>query len=172
MGWFGVGQGIAGLGNDLSTAKDALRDDKAKALENQLRMQQWQLQIRQLQQALGMSPLKPEGTISTPGGGTAGITFDPRSGAFGTQTVIPGRSSADVQKQIDDGMAGLPEPIKARVAPIAHSLAAAGQPEKALEFIAQVAKEKQDKPTPFSEWAQEHAIEIENGELKIGRAHV
>lgn len=99
--------------------------EKLAQLMGPLELQELQERLNQLRQP------KEAGTIATPGGGTAGITF--QGGKYGTQQIQPGLSGAAAKQEIQKMAAAAPNPeYKATLQSYADSIDAGQDPLTAL----------------------------------------
>lgn len=96
-GWAqAIGQTAGQAGNDLGSAYDKNVKDALSLIQNKLLVSDLQNRVAQ------QTALQPKGVIPTPGGGQAGVTFDPVKGTFGTQPLVNGMNTASVKMQLAD----------------------------------------------------------------------
>lgn len=98
---------------------------KLEELLGPLQVQEIQERLRQLQQP------RPEGTISTPGGGTAGLTF--QGGKYGVQPLQSGMDKETVKQKILKAAETAPKESKATLQFFADALDAGADPQKVLD---------------------------------------
>jgi hypothetical protein len=106
MGW--LGRSLGTFGSELGEGKDIAlgwreREQRMAidAARQKLAEMLLPLQIQQLKQQIAQGGMPQKvGITGTPGGGTAGVTFDPNKGAFGTQELFPGANRDTVKAQI------------------------------------------------------------------------
>jgi len=90
------------------------------------------LQLEELRMRLKeMGEAKPEGVISTPGGGSAGLTF--QGGKYGVQQLEPGMDKNAAKAQIAKMVEAAPKEYKPALQSYADSIDAGEDPQKALE---------------------------------------
>jgi hypothetical protein len=114
LGNFGaVTRGLGSAGEQLGAASEGLRKSKLEELLDNIRLQQLRLQIQKQQNEMHQANLpQPAGIIGGPGGSQEGLTFDPVTGQYKRQTIIPGYDPASLSKQSDSLIGSLPESIR------------------------------------------------------------
>ena len=109
----GIARGVGELGSQLGTAADYLARMRVKAAQDALNQQLAQVQLAESQARLKeiqqkLTGVQPYGTATMPGGGTEGITFDPKTGTFQHQSIIPNQPPFSDQ-ELTDLLSGFPE---------------------------------------------------------------
>ena len=92
MGGFGnIARTLGGVGNDVSNAQQANTALSQQAAADKLKQIMAGLQIQEIRNRLSeFGQAKPAGIEKTPEGGIAGFTFDPNSGTYKAQPLLPG----------------------------------------------------------------------------------
>ena len=141
MGFLGIGgaigRGAGGVGEQLGAASEGLRKSKLDELMDAIRVQQLRLQIQKQQSELNKP--QPYGIVGGPGGSEEGITFDPNTGKFGRQTVIPGYDIGSLSKQADELVNSFPEAVRPIARGVYNAYSAMGKPEEGFKALGTIA---------------------------------
>jgi hypothetical protein len=157
MGW--LGRGLGQFGSDLGEAKDIRQrwqDQYLDMLMKNAAYKQQQLtaplQLQELQQRVNqMGKPVAEGTTGTPGGGMAGITYDPTTGKYGTQNIFgPTVTPQSVSAIIQEGKKSLSAPDQNVADSLLSELGMGSDPAKVMDkwnsFYQGAAKSQKQKP--------------------------
>ena len=139
MGWLARGIGDFGsqVGEGYLTAQD-YKQKRLQMLMEQARAKQQEmllpLQIQEIQERLKQMGLPKEvGLTSTPGGGTAGVTFDPTKSVYSLQNLVPGMDKNTVKQRIMEMAKTAPTPeYKSAIEQIAADVDFSQDPSKEL----------------------------------------
>lgn len=141
MGWLGIGgaigRGVGSAGEQLGAASGELRKDKLQELMDAIRIKQIQLQIQKQQSELNKP--QPYGLVPGLGGSEEGITYDPNTGKFGRQTIIPGYDVGSLSKQADELVNSFPEAVRPIARGVYNAYSAMGKPEEGFKALGTIA---------------------------------
>jgi hypothetical protein len=144
MSWLGIGLGDAGsqVSQGVSAGQDWRQRQQQAVFDNarqKLAMLMAPLQLKELQNRLSeFGQPKPEGLVGTQGGGTAGTTFNPGTGQYSLQPLVPGADPASIKKQIQSLAASAPKEYQAAIGATADSIDMGEDPLKALDKAQQL----------------------------------
>jgi len=114
MGWLqAIGSTAGQLGNDIGTAYDKNVNDALHIIQSKLMLSDLQNRITQQGIQIKQSQMpQPKGIIAVPGGGQAGVTFNPNTSSFETQPLVQGVDRATAKMRLADMAANSPAQFK------------------------------------------------------------
>lgn len=160
MAFGDIARGLGQFGSDLGAGVSMLQNQHLENLKSQIEKQQADMNMQILQERLKqMRSPQSMGIIPTPGGGQAGVTFDPNSGTYHEQGIVQGMSAEQAKSVLEGYKSELPPEMRKAMDTYSSLLDSGSDPAKVVESAQKFVATQIGKPPKHS------TVDLNKGEV-------